>query len=297
MFSESVELPYYAAIFTVKLNSAHAAFEIMMDKMMRVAAQQKGFLGVEQAEDEENIYISYWQDRDSINAWQEHSLNTRASNLGENFWFEAYQLRIVQVLEQNQFKSQQAELIPTRFPVIRTTRGVLKILDPEQAPLLHDYVCQNRRFFSDWEPSRHDTYYELENCVQRIKQCRKDFLQHQGFSFFFLNAEQTKILGYCNFSNLVQGVFQACYLGYSLAESEQKKGLMHEALTAGIEYMHKEQNISRIMANYMPRNHASGAVLKRLGFAEEGKAKAYLKIAGQWEDHILSALVMRPKVN
>lgn len=297
MFSEPTELPYYAVIFTVRLNSAHAAFEIMMDKMMRVAAQQKGFLGVEKAEDEENIHISYWQDLDAIKAWQDNSLNTRAFNLGENFWFETYQLRIVQVLDQKQFKTDQLGIIPTRFPAIKTTRGVLKILAPEQAPLLQDYVCQNRRFFSHWEPSRHESYYELESCLQRIKHNRQDFLKHQGFSFFFLNSEETKILGYCNFSNLVQGIFQACYLGYSLAESEQKKGLMHEALSAGIEYMHKEQNISRIMANYMPRNHASGAVLKRLNFVEEGKAQAYLKIAGQWEDHILSALVMRPKVS
>jgi ribosomal-protein-alanine N-acetyltransferase len=297
MFSEPAELPYYAVILSVRLNSAHAAFEIMMDKMMRVAAQQKGFLGVEKAEDEINIHISYWQDLEAIKTWQENTLNTRAFNLGENFWFEAYQTRIVQVLEQRQFEAHQNDLVSTRFPTIKTARGVLKMLAPEQAPLLHDYVCQNRSFFSHWEPSRHESYYELETCLQRIKQNRKDFLQHQGFAFFFLNPEETKILGNCNFSNLVQGVFQACYLGYSLAESEQKKGLMHEALSAGIEYMHKEQNISRIMANYMPHNHASGAVLKRLGFAEEGKAQAYLKIAGKWEDHILNALVMRPKVS
>lgn len=293
MFSESVALPYYAVIFTVKLNSAHAAFEIMMDKMMTVAAQQKGFLGTEQAQDEENIHISYWQDLEAIHHWQQNSINVRAANLGENFWFEAYQLRIVKVLEHNQFVTQHNDIVATRFPEIKTQRGVLKILGEEDAPLLHDYVCQNRRFFSEWEPSRHDTYYELETSLQRIKQSRKDFMQHQGFAFFFLNPEQTKILGYCNFSNLVQGVFQACYLGYSLAQSEQKQGLMHEALTAGIDYMHKEQNISRFMANYMPRNTASAAVLKRLGFVEEGKAKDYLKIAGNWEDHILSALVMR----
>lgn len=293
MFSESVELPYFAVILTVRLNSAHAAFEIMMDKMMQVAAQQKGFLGVEQALDEENIHISYWQDRVAIKDWQEHTLNVRASSLGENFWFEAYQLRVVEVLEHNQFLAKHAALVSPRFPEIKTERGVLKILSTEQAPLLHDYVCQNRKFFSQWEPSRHDSYYELETCVQRINQCRKDFLQHQAFAFFFLNPDESKILGYCNFSNLVQGVFQACYLGYSLAESEQKKGLMHEALSAGIEYMHKEQNISRIMANYMPKNKASESVLKRLDFTQEGKASAYLKIAGKWEDHILTAKVLR----
>ena len=41
----------------------------------------------------------------------------------------------------------------------------------------------------------------------------------------------------------------------------------------------------------MPRNKRSERVLKRLGFAREGLAKSYLKIAGRWEDHVLTSLV------
>ena len=45
------------------------------------------------------------------------------------------------------------------------------------------------------------------------------------------------------------------------------------------------------MANYMPSNKRSGQLLDRLGFQKEGVAKSYLKIAGKWEDHVLTSLV------
>lgn len=47
----------------------------------------------------------------------------------------------------------------------------------------------------------------------------------------------------------------------------------------------------RIMANVMPGNRRSARVLKSLGFRIEGRAKAYLLIAGRWEDHVLTSLV------
>jgi ribosomal-protein-alanine N-acetyltransferase len=44
--------------------------------------------------------------------------------------------------------------------------------------------------------------------------------------------------------------------------------------------------LHRIEANVMPRNLRSRRVLAKLGFAEEGLARQYLKINGVWEDHI-----------
>ena len=45
------------------------------------------------------------------------------------------------------------------------------------------------------------------------------------------------------------------------------------------------------MANFMPRNAASARVLEKCGFVREGLARKYLRIAGRWEDHVLTALI------
>jgi ribosomal-protein-alanine N-acetyltransferase len=99
------------------------------------------------------------------------------------------------------------------------------------------------------------------------------------------------MIGTCNFSNIVRGVFQACHLGYAISQSHQGKGLMSEAVELGIRYMFEIVKLHRIMANYMPRNERSARLLEKLGFEREGYAKSYLKIAGVWEDHILTSKI------
>jgi ribosomal-protein-alanine N-acetyltransferase len=93
------------------------------------------------------------------------------------------------------------------------------------------------------------------------------------------------------FANVVRGVFQACHLGYGIARRHEGKGLMYEAIDAGIRYAFGPLDFHRVMANYMPRNDRSGRLLERLGFEKEGYAKRYLKIDGLWEDHVLTAKI------
>ena len=59
----------------------------------------------------------------------------------------------------------------------------------------------------------------------------------------------------------------------------------------GCRIMFDDYGLHRVMANHMPHNDRSSRVLERCGFVREGFAKAYLKIAGRWEDHVLTALV------
>lgn len=44
-------------------------------------------------------------------------------------------------------------------------------------------------------------------------------------------------------------------------------------------------------SNHMPSNVRSERLLARLGFEREGYARAYLKIAGRWEDMVLNSLI------
>ncbi|SUG01278.1 ribosomal-protein-alanine acetyltransferase [Salmonella enterica subsp. enterica serovar Hartford] len=48
---------------------------------------------------------------------------------------------------------------------------------------------------------------------------------------------------------------------------------MFEALTAAIRYMQRTQHIHRIMANYMPHNKRSGALLARLALKKKAMRK------------------------
>ena len=89
---------------------------------------------------------------------------------------------------------------------------------------------------------------------------------------------------------MCRGPFQACSLGYAVAERFEGQGLMREALEAAIQFVFNELSFHRIMANHLPENFRSAGLLNRLGFKTEGLAPDYLHVGGQWRDHVLTAL-------
>jgi ribosomal-protein-alanine N-acetyltransferase len=64
---------------------------------------------------------------------------------------------------------------------------------------------------------------------------------------------------------------------------------MFEALAAVMDYLFYERSFHRVSAGFVPRNLRSGRLLMKLGFRVEGYARDYLRINGQWEDHVLVA--------
>jgi ribosomal-protein-alanine N-acetyltransferase len=173
---------------------------------------------------------------------------------------------------------------------LTTDRMTVRTVQPQDAYRLAEYYSENMDYLKPWEPKRDISYCYPAGWQARLKIIAE--LQAQGSARYFilLDRDASEVIGVANFSNIIRGDFHACYLGYSLAEKHQGKGLMYEALQAAIRYMFRQQNIHRIMANYMPHNQRSAGVLKRLGFEREGYAKNYLMINGQWQDHVLTAL-------
>ncbi|WP_114195144.1 ribosomal protein S5-alanine N-acetyltransferase [Edaphovirga cremea] len=173
---------------------------------------------------------------------------------------------------------------------LTTDRLVVRLVHERDAHRLAEYYAENRAFLKPWEPIRDESHCYPSGWQARLGLITD--LQKQGSAYYFilLDADENDVIGVANFSNVLRGSFHACFLGYSLGEKWQGKGLMYEALESAIRYMQRQQRMHRIMANYMPHNQRSGNLLTRLGFEREGYAKDYLLIDGKWQDHILTAL-------
>ena len=173
--------------------------------------------------------------------------------------------------------------------IIETKRTSLEILSPKDAKLMVNYLLANKAHLSSWEPIRESSYYTEDHWSKFLDETTNDFYSGLGYKFAALDKNRSEIIGICNFNNIVKGAFQASQLGYSVSEQYQSQGYMFEILGAAIEYIFNTVGLHRIMANYIPTNQRSEQLLKRLGFEREGLAKSYLKIAGKWQDHVLTS--------
>ncbi len=89
--------PYYAVIFTSKLNNEHSGYEQMSTLMEELAQKQIGYLGIESARSEIGITVSYWQTLEDIKNWKQNSDHLIAQKLGKEKWYNWYELRICKV--------------------------------------------------------------------------------------------------------------------------------------------------------------------------------------------------------
>jgi ribosomal-protein-alanine N-acetyltransferase len=105
------------------------------------------------------------------------------------------------------------------------------------------------------------------------------------------DAERGRVVGIVNLSEIVQGVFQCAYLGYYGMAWYAGSGTMTEAVRLTVAYAFGELGLHRLEANIQPNNSRSIALVRRLGFRQEGYSPRYLCIGGVWRDHERWALL------
>lgn len=98
-FAKTPAPPYYAVIFSSQRATADSDYNKMSEKMMEVAAQQPGFLGVEtvRGNDGFGITVSYWSTAESIVAWKTHAEHLEAQEIGKSRWYDHYEIKVAKV--------------------------------------------------------------------------------------------------------------------------------------------------------------------------------------------------------
>ena len=97
---------YFAVIFTAQRTmSDENMYQIMADRMVTLAQQQQGFLGLEsvRGDDGIGITVSYWVDRDSVRNWRIHAEHLVAQQMGRQEFYEWYQLRVAEVVNHRSY--------------------------------------------------------------------------------------------------------------------------------------------------------------------------------------------------
>jgi len=99
------------------------------------------------------------------------------------------------------------------------------------------------------------------------------------------------IVGVAHLGQIVLRDFRSAYLGYSAFVPHEGRGYMTEGLRLVLRHAFMSIGLHRVEANVQPDNARSIALVERLGFRREGYSPKYLRIGGEWRDHVRYAIL------
>ncbi len=164
-------------------------------------------------------------------------------------------------------------------------------------PRIADYLNwarlrgESREFLTKWEPVWAEDELTRGAFRRRIKRYQKETRLDSAYVFLVFRASDDTLMGGCTLSNVRRGVTQCCALGYWIGARFARQGYMSDAVRALIPFVFGTLGLHRIEAACLPENQPSRSLLAKAGFHEEGLARKYLLINGEWRDHIQFALL------
>lgn len=145
---------------------------------------------------------------------------------------------------------------------------------------------RNRAHLAPWEPARSEGFFTAAWQKAHVEESLRAVAQGRSAAFVLEDAG-ARIVGRLNLSDIVRGVFLSAHLGYWIDQDLTGRGLMRRAVAAVCAQARDDLGLHRVQAATLVHNEASQHVLRANGFTDIGRAPRYLRIAGEWQDHLL----------
>jgi ribosomal-protein-alanine N-acetyltransferase len=155
---------------------------------------------------------------------------------------------------------------------------VIRPLELPDADELAALVIENRAFLAPFEPEREERFYTVDG--------QREWIANDALRAFAI-LDGDRIAGTVTMSNIVRGPLQSANLGYWVAERLGGRGLATAAVGEVADLAFGELALHRLEAGTLVDNLPSQRVLEKNGFEPIGLARRYLRIAGEWRDHLL----------
>ena len=174
-------------------------------------------------------------------------------------------------------------------PTLRDGTVTLRVPDVSDYDQWSHLRMISRDFLAPWEPIWPANDLTRSAFRSRIRQYWRDIDDDTAYPYFIFDASGNRLLGALTLSNVRRGVAQTATLGYWIGEPHARQGYVIASVRLILTFAFEHLALHRIEAGCLPNNQASIGLLLRCGFEPEGLARGYLRIAGEWRDHILFA--------
>lgn len=163
---------------------------------------------------------------------------------------------------------------------------------PSDYAAWRDLRAASKAFLQPWEPVWPADDLTRTGYRRRMAAYQRDLDLGMGYAFFVFRAGDGALVGGATLSNVRRGIAQTASLGYWAGQPFARQGYISSAVRAVLGFSRDSLGLHRVEAACLPTNAASAGLLLKAGFVEEGYARAYLKINGEWRDHRLFGQIL-----
>jgi RimJ/RimL family protein N-acetyltransferase len=172
---------------------------------------------------------------------------------------------------------------------IETKRLVVRCYEPSDVEMLAESVGESIEHLRPWLPWIHSEPEPIEEKAQRIRRFRGQFDLGQDFVYGIFNPENTKLLGGTGLHTRLGD--RQLEIGYWLHKDYVNRGLVTESTAALVKVAFEVLHIHRLEIHCDPRNVASAAIPRKLGFTHEGTLRAKTRFLEGWRDTMVWGLL------
>lgn len=174
-------------------------------------------------------------------------------------------------------------------PIELDDEVLLRPIEAGDGAALAEAYARNREHLAPWEPARTPEFFTPRLQEREVAASLGRLAQGTAMPLVLVQRRPggaDRIVGRVNLSDIVRGVFLNANLGYWVDVELQGRGLASAAVGAALHHA-STAGLHRVQAGTLVHNLASQRVLERNGFERIGFAPRYLRIAGEWRDHVL----------
>ena len=176
------------------------------------------------------------------------------------------------------------------FPVLTTERLRLREIRLDDA----EFWIRNFSELEVVELTAYEPPKDLEAAKQEIQTyCIDKFRNDSGIRWGIELKGSTGLIGTLGYYKWVKAGGFSAEMGYDLLKEFRRKGIMKEAMTAVIDFGFQHMRLNRIQVLTDPRNTASMALAKSLGFTKEGTIRDSQFFRGRFVDDVIFSLLRR----
>ena len=174
----------------------------------------------------------------------------------------------------------------------QTERLILKVLTPDYAKEVCQFLSDNGHIFENYEPELPSNYYTEEYQALILSCEMKLALKTNTIRYYvFEKTNPNKIIGTVCLHDIRQSSYSCCEIGYKFDHSYQHQGYATEAVTMGVSIAFAALGLHRVYARVLPENTSSIRLLERISFINEGIERQCVRIKGIWQDHLRYSII------